>query len=113
MMTEKPQPKLPSGQSVKWKEQETPTIYANIMGFGMSPFDISLVFGEIAEATVTEVNAIPRVRVTLAPEQAANLVKLLGLAVGSYVENNGQLRTTGAVDLDLLEAQVKAQKVTK
>jgi hypothetical protein len=112
-MTGKPQPKLPSGQSVKWKEQEAPSVYANIMGFGMSTFDISLIFGEIAEATVTEVTAIPRAKIILAPEQAANLMKLLGLALTSYVENYGQLRTAGAIDMDQLQAQIAAQKIPK
>jgi hypothetical protein len=108
-MKEKSQPKLTSGQVVKWKEHEFPSIYANIMGFGLSPFDISLTFGEISEATSTEVVAIPKAKVILSPEQAANLIKLLELGLSTYVQNNGQLRTSGAVDMEILAGQVKAQ----
>jgi hypothetical protein len=105
--------KLPSGQSLKWKDQEFPSFYANIMGFGMSPFDITLIFGEIGESTASEVTAIPKAKILLAPEQAANLMKLLGVALASYIENNGKLRTAGAVDLEEINAQIAAAKVDK
>ena len=106
---EKSQPKLTSGQVVKWKEQEFPSVYANIMGFALSPFDVTLIFGEIGEATPTEVVGIPKAKIILSPEQAANLIKLLQLGLSTYVQNNGQLRTAGAVDMELLASQVKAQ----
>ena len=106
---EKSQPKLTSGQVVKWKEHEFPSIYANIMGFALSPFDVTLIFGEIGEATPTEVVGIPKAKIILSPEQAANLIKLLQLGLSTYVQNNGQLRTAGAVDMELLASQVKAQ----
>jgi hypothetical protein len=106
---EKPQTKLSNGQVVKWKEQEIPSVYANIMGIGMSPFDITLTFGEVGDSTPTEVMANPRAKVILSPEQAANLIKLLNFALTTYVENNGQLRTSGAVDIELFSSQVKAQ----
>ena len=108
---ENTQPKLPSGQVMKWKEQDYPTVYANLMGFGMSPFDIALVFGEIGDSTVSEVTGIPKVKVLLSPEQAANLAKLLGVAIATYVQNNGQLRTAGAVSLDDINSQLSAQLV--
>jgi len=108
---EKSQPKLTSGQVVKWKEQEFPSVYANIMGFGLSPFDITLIFGEIGETTPTEVVGIPKAKIILSPEQAANLIKLLDLGLSTYVQNNGPLRTSGAVDVELLASQVKAQSV--
>jgi len=108
-MMEKSQPKLTSGQVVKWKEHEFPSIYANIMGFALSPFDVTLIFGEIGEATPTEVVGIPKAKIILSPEQAANLIKLLQLGLSTYVQNNGQLRTAGAVDMELLASQVKAQ----
>ena len=82
------------------------------MGFAMSPFDISLIFGEIGESTPTEVTGIPKVRVILSPEQASNLLKLLEVAVETYVANNGQLRTSGAVNVAELNKQVEALKVT-
>ena len=81
------------------------------MGFALSPFDITLIFGEIGDATPTEVVGIPKARVILSPEQAANLIKLLDLGLATYVQNNGQLRTSGAVDTDLLASQVRSQSV--
>jgi hypothetical protein len=110
-MTEKPQPKLPSGQVMKWKEQDYPSVYANIMGFAMSPFDISLIFGELGESSLTEVTGIPKVKVIVTPEQASNLMKLLGVTLTAYIENNGQLRTTGAVNVEEINAQIQAQKI--
>jgi hypothetical protein len=108
---EKSQPKLKTGQIVKWKEQEFPSVYSNIMGFGLSAFDITLIFGEIGEATPTEVTGIPKAKVILVPEQAANLIKLLEIGLATYVQNNGALRTSGAVDMELLASQVEAQSV--
>ena len=116
-MTEKSQPTLKSGptlktgQMVKWREQEFPSIYSNILGFGLSAFDVTLIFGEIGDATPTEVTGIPRAKVILVPEQAANLLKLLEIGLATYVQNNGPLRTSGSVDMELLATQVEAQTV--
>jgi hypothetical protein len=110
MTEEKPLPKLPSGQVVKWKDQEAPHVYANIIGFSMSGFDIHLIFGEIGESTGSEVTAIPKVKVLLSPEQAANTMKLLGVAVENFVDRYGALRTAGAIDLDNIREQVEAQR---
>jgi hypothetical protein len=110
-MKEKPLPKLPSGQVVKWKELEAaPHVYANIIGFSMSAFDIHLIFGEIGESTSSEVTAIPKVKVFLTPEQASNTMKLLGIGVDNYVSRYGALRTSGAIDMDNIKDQMKAQK---
>lgn len=100
---------MPNGRVMRWKDADFPTVYANLMGFGMTPFDISLLLGEVGESTDTEVVGIPRVKVLLSPEQANNLHKLLGLALTKYVETNGALRTVGAVDLDELNKQVEQQ----
>lgn len=110
-MTEKNLPKLPSGQTVKWKDQEHPTVYANLMGFGMTPFDLSIIFGEVGDATPEHVTGIPRVKVLLTPEQASNLATLLGVALSTYVTNNGQLRTSGAVNVEDFTRQLAANKV--
>src|SRR5450631_3323326 len=109
-MTKKLLPRLPSGQVVKWREQETPPVYANIIGFGMSAFDIHLLFGEIGESTSSEVTAIPKVKVFLSPEQASNTMQLLSVALETYVARYGQLRTVGMVDLDNIRSQLEAQK---
>jgi hypothetical protein len=50
------------------------------------------------------------VKVFLTPEQASNTMKLLGIGVDSYVERYGALRTSGAIDLDNIKDQMKAQK---
>jgi len=108
---DKPQPKLSSGQVVKWKDQDFPSTYANIMGLGMTPFDISLLFGEIGDSTPTEVTGIPKAKIILSPEQAANLVRLIGLALSTYVQNNGKLRNAGAIDMEVLKKDIEAQFV--
>ena len=110
-MAEKNLPKLSSGQIVKWKEQDYPTVYSNLMGFGMTPFDLAIVFGEVGDATPEQVTGIPRVKVLLTPEQASNLVKLLSLALNSYVENNGQIRSAGAANVEQFTGQLAANKV--
>lgn len=110
-MTDKNHLKLPSGQVIKWKEMEYPTVYANLMAFGMTPFDISLVFGEVGDTTPEEVTGIPRVKIILTPEQAANLVKILTVGLHAYVEGNGQLRLAGALDVDGFIAQIEAAKI--
>jgi hypothetical protein len=109
-MKEKSLPKLPSGQVVKWRVQDTTSVYANIIGFGMSGFDIYLLFGEIGESTSSEVTAIPKVKVFLTPEQASNTMKLLGIGVENYVARYGALRTSGAIDMENIKDQMKAQK---
>jgi hypothetical protein len=78
------QAKLPGGQVVKWQDKEFPNAYVNIMGFTMTAFDISLILGQIGDATPSEVTGIPQVKVTLSPEQALNMMKLLSLAVETY-----------------------------
>ena len=102
--------KLAAGKTVKWKDEQFPSVYANIMGIGLSPFDINIVFGEVGESTDTEVLCTPRVKILLVPEQAANLMKLVSVALEAYTKNNGQLRTSGAVDVDALNIQVDSQK---
>ncbi len=101
-MAEKSQVKLPSGQAMIWKDRDYPSVYANLMGIGMTPFDISVVFGEIGDTSPTEVTGIPKVKITLSPEQAANLVKLLAVTLTKYTEGNGLLRSAGAVNVEEL-----------
>jgi hypothetical protein len=104
------QAKLPGGQVVKWQDKEFPNAYVNIMGFTMTAFDISLILGQIGDATPSEVTGIPQVKVTLSPEQALNMMKLLSLAVETYTNNHGPLRTSGEVDLEQLRRQMENTK---
>jgi hypothetical protein len=109
-LPQKTLPKLPSGQVVKWQEQTAPPVYANIIGFGMSAFDVYLLFGEIGESNSTEVIAIPKIKVFLSPEQASNTMKLLGIALDNYVERYGPLRTVGMLNPDDIKSQFQAHK---
>lgn len=108
-MTEKPKHKLPGGQVVKWREQDYPTVYANIMGLGMTPFDISIIFGEIGDSTATEVIGIPRVKLLLSAEQAANLAKILGIGLKAFVDGNGPLRLAGALNVEEFNNQINTK----
>jgi hypothetical protein len=86
----------PSGgsksQKQVWKRLEHPSYYANIMQVGLSPFDISIVFGKVADANAEEVTCIPSATVTIAPEQAANLMQMLAASLEGYVKQFGNLR---------------------
>jgi len=97
-MTDKPTPKLPSGQTIKWIDTQLVSHYANIMALSMTPFDISVTFGEIGVASPTEVEALAKAKIVLSPEQASNLMKLLSVAVEQYTAGNGNLRVSGALD---------------
>lgn len=97
-MTENPIPRLPSGQTIKWLEADLITQYANIMALSMTAFDISVTFGQIGNTSATDVEAAAKVKIMLSPEQAANLVKLLTIALTKYTARNGNLRTSGALD---------------
>jgi len=92
----------------KWKEGEFPTVYCNMMGIGMTPFDINIIFGEVVEGDETSLTGVPRVKILLAPEQAVNLMKLLSVAVDAYVKANGSIRTAGAVDVVEMSGQFEA-----
>lgn len=97
----------------KWKEIEFPAIYANMMGIGMTSFDINLIFGEVLESDEKTLTGRPLVKVLLAPEQAANLVKLLSIALESYATTHGTLRTSGAIDVKEITDQMILSQVPK
>jgi hypothetical protein len=103
--------KLPSGQTVKWKDDAAfPLVYANLMGFTLTAFDIGILLGLVGDSTPTEVTGIPQVKIVLAPEQAENLMRLLGLALETYVSQHGPLRKSGAVNLADLQKQIENAK---
>lgn len=110
-MTDNPTPRLPSGQTIKWIESDLVSNYANIMALSMTPFDISVTFGQIGVASQTEVEASAKAKIILSPEQASNLMKLLTVAVGKYVSGNGQLRASGAVDEEAFSKAVEESRV--
>jgi hypothetical protein len=96
----------PKNRRTVWADHEAPAFYANITGFSMTPFDITLQFGEIQSATAIEVKAIPRAKVIISPEQASSLLQLLDVALGAFVKGNGPLRTAGTLDVADLHRQV-------
>ncbi len=98
-------------RTAKWKEIEFPVVYANMMGIGMTPFDINVIFGEVVESDEKTITGKPLVKILLTPEQAANLIKLVSIALESYTNANGALRTSGTVDVkEMTEKIVEASK---
>jgi hypothetical protein len=92
----------------KWKDVEYPTVYANMMGIGMTPFDINIIFGEVLEGDENSITGLPKTKILLSPEQAANLIKLVSIALDAYVKVNGPTRTAGAVDVVEASGQFEA-----
>jgi hypothetical protein len=82
----------PKPQKQIWKKIDHPAFYANIMQVGLSPFDVSIAFGKVAEANAEEITCIPQATVTLSPEQAANLMTMLAASLQGYVGQFGNLR---------------------
>jgi hypothetical protein len=80
-------------QKQTWIKVDYPTYYSNIMQVGLSPFDISIEFGTVADTTVEEITCKPQVMVTISPEQAMNLMQMLGASLQGYVSQFGNLRT--------------------
>jgi hypothetical protein len=95
-MTDKPT--LPSGQKVTWNEDKSTSYYSNLMGVSMTPFDMTVIFGQIGNATPTDIEGLSQAKIILSPEQVQNLIKLLSLALNRYIEANGGLRTAGALN---------------
>lgn len=96
---------VPNRRTV-WTEREVPTFYTNIIGFGVSPFDITLQFGEIESGSPAEIKAIPRVKVILSAEQASGLRQLLEVALEAFVKGNGPLRNVGNIDQSQIRRQL-------
>jgi hypothetical protein len=71
---------------------ECPTVYSNFMGVGATPFDLAIIFGEVDISDSHDAEANPKVKVILAPEQAANLIKMVKDVLDQYVQANGPLR---------------------
>lgn len=84
-------------QKQNWKDVAHPSVYTNIMQVGLTPFDIGLVFGEVEKANAREVTCIPKAKIVLAPEQAANLLQMLAAALQAYAQQYGQLRGTAVL----------------
>lgn len=108
-MTDKPQ--LPSGQIVTWNEEKQTIYYSNVMGISMTPFDIGVIFAQIGRATPSELEGVVGAKVILAPEQVQNLIKLLTISLQKYVEANGTLRISGALNEDVFTSAFNSATV--
>lgn len=85
-------------RKILMKNTDCPTVYSNFMGVGATPFDLAIIFGEVDLTEGSESQANPKVKVILAPEQAANLIKMVGEVLKQYVAANGTLRTGGMIE---------------
>jgi hypothetical protein len=106
-----------SNPSVKkqtvWADREPQSFYANVAGFNMTPFDITLQFGDIQSATATQLTANPLAKISMSPELASSLHQLLGVALKAYTDSNGPLRSAGALDLADITRQMSQSLVGK
>ena len=106
-------PKLSSGQTVIWNEEKQAVYYSNLMGISMTPFDLSILFGQIGIASETEIQGLVLAKVILSPEQVQNLIKLLSIALKQYIEGNGQLRSGGALNEEAFVKEIEGNKVVR
>ena len=89
-----------SPQTIEWLKDQHPSVYSNIMAVGITPFDLSIVFGEVAGANPASVMAKPLVKVLISPEQASILMQILQQSLRTFVEGNGPLRPVGARSIE-------------
>jgi hypothetical protein len=87
-------------QKIEWNDEQIPSVYANVMAVGITPFDISILLGEVESASASIVKAKPRVKVIVSPEQASLLMQTIGQALAKFIEGSGQLRPVGKQQLD-------------
>jgi hypothetical protein len=82
-------------QKLEWQQGQYPSVYSNIASVSFSPFDISILYGEVDTATLDTISAKPLTKLVVSPEQASILVQMLTQALQKYTETNGQLRHAG------------------
>jgi hypothetical protein len=71
------------------KADDYRTVYSNNVAFAVSAFDVSLIFGEIAGVEADALEVIQRVRITMSPQQAKVLAKVLVENLKAYEEKIG------------------------
>jgi hypothetical protein len=98
--------KEPNTQSTKqidarqihgFQDVEVPSLYTNFMGVGTTPFDVSIIFAEVDQRD-GKTEAMPKIKVMMAPEQAANLAGMLTQALHQFILANGKLRSSGRME---------------
>ena len=99
----------PTSREVPMTESDYETIYSNYIGVEATPFDVALMFAEIDNnrSGDGQIIAIPKVKVIMAPEQAANLMRMLQEVLNKYIQRTGVLRQA-AIQADL-EANSEVQ----
>src|SRR5712692_7223631 len=65
------------------------SIYVNNVQISVSYFDVKMLLGEVSAITDGRLNVSDKVAVTMSPEHAASLHKLLGDQLEKYRENFG------------------------
>lgn len=94
-MSTQNQPAAQVAQKIEWQEEQFPSVYANVAAIGITPFDISILCGEVASASPSAVLAKPLVKIVLSPEQASLVMQMLQQALKKFCEASGQLRSVG------------------
>jgi hypothetical protein len=73
---------------------DCPKFYANVASVLSTPFDVQIIFGEVAEVTEERAVGKAEVRIVMSPEHAGLLLEALALRLKSYAEQYGKLRGT-------------------
>lgn len=70
---------------------DAPTFYANNTSLGVSLFDFRLQFGELVEASMTELTVRARCTIFMSPQHAKVMAKLLSDKVKEYEQSHGEI----------------------
>jgi len=108
-MSTKNQNAAPVVQRIEWKEEQIPSIYANVMAVGITPFDISILLGEVESASTSVVKARPKVKIIVSPEQASLLMQTIAQGLAKFQEGNGPLRPVGKQQLNSTNFKFETQ----
>lgn len=85
-----------NAQKLEWNKEPFQTLYSNIASVGFTPFDVSIVFGELESGSPAGIKAKPLAKVILSPEEASLLSQMLQQVLKKYSETNGPLRPSGS-----------------
>jgi hypothetical protein len=108
-MSNENQKQIAGPQAIEWLTDQHSSVYSNISAVGVTPFDLSIIFGEVASATQAAVRARPLVKVLVSPEQASILVQVLQQSLKTFVDGNGPLRPAGARTLEPKDFKVESK----
>jgi hypothetical protein len=86
--------------------EQVPTVYANNITFGITGFDIRIMFGEVMSVAEGVANVQPRVQVNMSWLEAKVLYKFLDANIRMYEERNGSLRAPN-IELQIPELTIE------